>query len=395
MKVQRHIFYTWLLSAAVCLAFGILSTSLGNVEQLRAEELRPANSSSQTSERVLEISIVHPGDPSEEGISLNLVQSLDLESNPLGYSLWVNSVICRDKTCDVVLVKLIWDAFGRYQCYEVKKGFELTKLDHVPFSPEDHEKLQKILLNKKSALSEVTKEGLVGPKAKGVDGVAGATVLTLGENVVLGAGYTCYDLWHWANGEVCQLIQEKTCEQTSLKRLRKYLTSKNDAAIQVALKALIKREIYSEKVVDETIKALRTTQKDLLPLALRYLKAASKVEPYNDSFKKLLEQSSSEKVLLLVESLYENESSSYKQVLAVSRHLNEFKNYQEVHRFLTYVELQNMSKLELLDNISKLMDHPKFFFSRRAYFFLKEYKLSKKLQNKVDSYAEKFKDRLF
>ena len=85
-------------------------------------------------------------------MSLDLIQKLDSENNPIEYSLWVNSVICQDKTCDVVLVKLNWDAFGRYLFYEVKKGFKLTKLDHVPFTQEDHKKLQKILLNKKSAL---------------------------------------------------------------------------------------------------------------------------------------------------------------------------------------------------------------------------------------------------
>ncbi|MCH2208466.1 MAG: hypothetical protein MK132_21710 [Lentisphaerales bacterium] len=346
------------------------------------------------SERVHEISIIHPGDPDAEVMTLDLMQGLDSASNPVQYSLWVNSVICRDKTCDVVLVKLIWDAFGRYKRYEVKKGFKLSKLDHVPFSTADHQKLQGILLNKKSALSEATKEGLVGPKSKGVDGVAGATVLTLGEHVVLGAGYTCYDLWHWANGEVCEIIQEKTSKQTSIQRLQKYLCSGDDVAIQTALQAFTQRGIYTEEVVGSTIAAMRNSHVDLMPLAIKYLQSADAAVPYEASFQSLLTQVSAAKVLLLIESFYEYEKPPLALVVEVSKHLNNFKNYQEIHRFLSYIESHQIITEEILENVSKLLEHPKFFFSRRAYNFLEEQQLPEDLKKKVKNYLEKYADRL-
>ena len=122
------------------------------------------------------------------------------------------------------------------------------------------------------------------------------------------------------------------------------------------------RKLYSKQLVADTVAAIKTSGSSLLPLALSYLQSANSIVPYEEPFKVLLEQSSSEKTLALVESLYKYEAPPYELVMVVSQHLHAFESYQEVHRFLSYVEHHDLSNTQLLENIARLLDHPKFSF---------------------------------
>ncbi len=183
------------------------------------------------------LTIVHPGDLAATPTLHTLVQTLDSDGEPVSYAMWVDSVICRDTVCDVVKVRIHWDALGRYQRYEIAPGSQLTKLDHVPFTKADLAKLQRILAASDSPLKEVEKESMTGKETnlpKGVDAVSSPTILTLKTAVIVGAGYTCYDLWHWANGLLTDHIRNLTGTGSSVPKLRTYLARADPGTTHLA-----------------------------------------------------------------------------------------------------------------------------------------------------------------
>lgn len=389
-----------LLTAGLCFVLGI-SCIVENSESKKVAPVSTADSmvtsNSIKEAHTYKLQIIHPGDPKSEPIDLELVQNFDEEGNPKHYSLWVDSVICRDKTCEVVKVEMFWDAFGQYDKYFVEFGEKLTKLDHVPFTTEDHAKLQRILKDKESPLREVTKDGLVGKKAKSaVDGIAGATVLTLNSTVVVGAGYTCYDLWHWANGEVAKIVRKKSGEAFSVSKLKELLQSSNEDTVLFALSYLKERQVFDQTTVNAVIASMKKGGDELIEEAVAYLKSAS--ESSDDFFQSLYDiyaDSSSDKRVYILTSLAESSdlpSAAFYDLLS-SKILN-LKSYHEVHLLLTLFEKRKAWSPTIEKNVVLLLEHPKFFFSRRAYWFLKKHKVSTENQSKVNAFFKKHQFRL-
>ena len=388
-------------AAVLCLVLGLSCIVDEKAESKGPVHISTADKSVITSSkkepRTYDLKIIHPGDPKSEPIDLKLVQSFDEQGNPKHYSLWVDSVICRDKTCEVVKVEMFWDAFGQYDKYFVEFGEKLTKLDHIPFSSEDHAKLQRILNDKESPLREVTKDGLVGEKAKSaVDGVAGATVLTLNSTVVVGAGYTCYDLWHWANGEVSQIIRQKSGQAFSVSKLKELLQNKKVDTVQFAITYLKERQVFDQTTVNAVIESMKIGGDELIESAVAYLKKASKTPAdYFRSLQQIFVDCSSNKRVFILTSITEDSqlpSASFYDLL--SKSIPDLKSYHEVHIMLTLFEKRKAWSPEIENNVVELLNHPKFFFSRRAYWFLKKNKVSAVNQPKVDAFFKKHQLRL-
>ena len=348
--------------------------------------------------KIHELRIVHPGDPERRNLKVVLEQHFDAKGEPTAYSTWVDSVICKENTCEVVKVQLHWDVLGQYQQYNVAKGSKLTKLDHVPFTKEDHAKLQRILLDKGSPLREVTKEGLIGkPKVEeGVDAVTRPTLLTLKDSVVIGAGYSCYDLWHWANGEVPQILRSLSGQALSLSALEKLLTEKESPTISFALDHLTKRKQFGQETIEKVIGSLQNGHTDLVDPALGYLKAAHpKDSDYYTTLTKVFDQSDEEKRVLLLRRLTENKEGFPAGALdQLSTVLPMFASHHELHMFLNLVTKNKAESETISHNVAHLLSHRKFFVARRAFWYLNDQDLPKDLQSKVDAFKEKYKERL-
>ncbi|MFV1994747.1 MAG: hypothetical protein ACC661_04870, partial [Verrucomicrobiales bacterium] len=296
-----------------------------------------------------------------------------------------------------------WDALGRYQRYEVAPGFQLTKLDHVPFTEGDLAKLQRILEDTDSPLKEVEKESMTAkaparPKksSTGVDGVTGATVLTLKSAVILGAGYTCYDLWHWSNGLLTDHIRDFTGVDSSEKKLRDYLASDDTESALLALEYFRKRRIADRASVDAIIAKCRTGDEALLVPTLAYLReTAPSDQVYYDSIVSLFSAPESKKRLLILDHLA---SDGQKPVAGfydrLCEYLPELESYYEVHLFLNLMEKRNAASAVVAKKAAKLLKHEKFFVSRRAYEHLEKRRLPADLQKLVDAYYDENKDRL-
>ena len=347
---------------------------------------------------VHELRIVHPGDPDRRNLKVELEQHFDKNGEPIAYSTWVDSVICKEKTCEVVKVQLHWDVLGRYQRYDVAKGSKLTKLDHVPFSKEDHAKLQRILLDKGSPLREVTKEGLIGkPKLKGgVDAVTRPTVLTLKNSVVIGAGYSCYDLWHWANGEVPDIIRSLTGQALSLAALENLLTNPEGITISFALDHLTKRKQFGQQTIQKVMASLQKGHADLVDPAMSYLKAAHPQDAdFYATLTHVFDQCDEEKRVLLLRRLTEKKEAFPPEALdRLSSTLPKFASHHELHMFLNLVTQNKAQSDTISRNVAHLLSHRKFFVARRAFWYLEKQNLPKDLQTKVDAFQEKHKERL-
>ena len=147
--------------------------------------------------RTLEIEIRHPGH-GDQILKKQLVAGLDPNGDVTSYSMVVESVVCLDVECKVIQVTLQWDVLGRYQSFELPENGELTKTDHVVFSRDDYAKLHQVLSHPQSLLKDLPSSRIVDPdKAIAeADGVSAPTPVSLQQDVVVGAAYTCYTLWH-------------------------------------------------------------------------------------------------------------------------------------------------------------------------------------------------------
>lgn len=350
-----------------------------------------------------DLTIIHPGDSTAQPMPHTLVQALGKGGEPQAYSMWVDSVICRDKTCEVVKVQLHWDALGHYQRFNVALGSQLTKLDHVPFTEKDLKKLQNILKDPDSPLKEVEKESMIAKApanpAKPVDGIAAVsqpTILTLKTAVIIGAGYTCYDLWHWSNGLLTNRIRDLTGKDCSEEQLLAYLKNKKTDSALFALKYSRGRKISNQRFIDAVIERSKKGNEALIKPAIAYLReAAPSEQDYYDSIVSLFAEADSKKRLIILEALM---SDNQKPVAGfydqLCDHLPELDSYFEVHLFLNLMEKHNKNSSRVSEKTIELLKHPKFFVSRRAYWYLEKQTLPENLQQQVDAYFKKNKDRL-
>ncbi|MEZ4905886.1 MAG: hypothetical protein R2822_31030 [Spirosomataceae bacterium] len=135
------------------------------------------------------------------------------------YTANIQAPVCEEGVCYPISLIFNWNLIGEFMNYEMIDGEPLTKLDHVPFLPKDYEKLQLILTDKDLSFVKIPAEELVVKTPKdSVDGYSGATKETIKKEIIEGALYTCYTLWHIAHGAVVDSI-----EQHTLKKLDKVL----------------------------------------------------------------------------------------------------------------------------------------------------------------------------
>lgn len=144
-----------------------------------------------------------------------LMLAQDSFRNPIYFMTNLKTPVCADGVCKLAYIKLYWDLLGNYIGYDQHPEFPLTKFDHDVFTHSDYQKLHSLLSDPYSTLERRKMEDLVVKKPieddlnKYVDGVSSATISEIKESVVDGALYTCYTLWHIANGELKQRISSE------------------------------------------------------------------------------------------------------------------------------------------------------------------------------------------
>ena len=141
-------------------------------------------------------------------ISIAVFTVRDSMGLPEKYMANIVTPVCESDKCYIIEIDFYWDLIGRFLDYDTIPGQGLTKLDHVPFTIEDYEKLDEILGTRNSVLASYTKEELVeNTRASEIDGF---TAQEIKESVISGGVYSCFTLWHIAHGAVVDSVKKAT-----------------------------------------------------------------------------------------------------------------------------------------------------------------------------------------
>lgn len=179
---------------------------------------------------------------SNYGQKTNTIIQLNEQLLPARYEANLNMPVCDDNLCANVVVKMYWDLAGNYSSFDTISGKPLTKFDHRPFTTADYQKLDEILRDKSSILRVLEKDELtdksVKLKSSTVDAVTGATPASVKDQVVEGAVYSAFTLWHFVNGAVKDSIKQYTRSIFSDKLAEQMLLSTNYETQIFALKQL-------------------------------------------------------------------------------------------------------------------------------------------------------------
>ncbi|MCF2487163.1 hypothetical protein [Dyadobacter sp. CY347] len=139
--------------------------------------------------------------------------------------------VCYTNECKPVHINFYWDLLGNYERFDLPENKVLTKVDHDEFKQEDYEKLQDILTQPNSIFGDLKMEDLMTKGTDNltdsVDAKAGATLKTIKNQVIDGAVYTCYTLWHIAYGTVVPEMKKIIETYQSDALLHQFLSSNN------------------------------------------------------------------------------------------------------------------------------------------------------------------------
>ncbi len=167
----------------------------------------------------------------EDSVLLDIYETYDSQGLLDGYSAHVTTPVCNTGLCYEAELDFYWDVLGNFRNFEILPDKPLTKLDHVPFEDSDYEKLKAILLTKSPSFIHLRRDELVvtpfDTDPQDVDAVGGATLKHIEKDMVEGAIYTCYTLWHIANGDISFQMQEHTIQNLEKDLLAKMLDSDN------------------------------------------------------------------------------------------------------------------------------------------------------------------------
>lgn len=184
----------------------------------------------------------------------------DDQGDPDAYYCHVNTAVCEEGLCKLMVIDVYWDLLGNFLRYELPDGEALTKLDHQEFTTEDHEQLYKILSDKGSILRDYPADDLIDrpivkKSDKEVDAVSSATRVDVRDAVVGGAVYSTYVLWHIVNGPIASRIVEHSKPLLTKERVEEMFYSTNFYYQYYALNAISSED--SAKYVDKIFHLLR------------------------------------------------------------------------------------------------------------------------------------------
>ncbi len=329
------------------------------------------------------IRVRHPGASSNKPQECTLVQIKDAKGFPSGYTMTVESVICPDQTCRIITVTMTWDALGHYQRFELPAGETLEKCipekgkpagdwDAAPFTNADYQKLDGILKDEKSLLGRQKLAGVVRLNNKSaVDGITGATPASVRSAVVEGAALTCYNLWHWANGDVAEAALELTHQQCGEPMLLHFLTSDKPRYVLFALEHLRLHKLFSPAAVEAVKRAMSGADSERVDLGLAYLREALPERArFFEALASVIGARAGGGRAHLLDRLGAEAALPDAFFDAVAAGLPEWKDYYEVHLFLQLAEKRGAAPQALIAQVVKLLEGSDFFIARRAHGFL-------------------------
>lgn len=176
-----------------------------------------------------------PRAPEKDDYYFDIHTLADSTGIPDTYKVYIKTPICEDVKCYTVEIDFYFDLIGRYHTFDTIEGKGLTKLDHIPFSPGDYRKLDRLLKDPYSPIGTYQMEELVkDTRTSEIDGLTGATIEEVKEIVISGGVYSCYTLWHIAQGALKDSLQQKTSSLLNASLVKK-LTDAHDQEVNYFL----------------------------------------------------------------------------------------------------------------------------------------------------------------
>ncbi len=195
-------------------------------------------------------------------LTYTLKLALDKSGRPLYFFRNIFTPVCYTNECKPVYINFYWDLLGNYTHYDLPPGKILTKVDHDEFKQEDYEKLQEIIVKPASIFADLKMEDLITSGtdnlSDSVDAKTGATLKTIKNEVIDGAVYTCFTLWHIAHGKVVPEMQKITEGYNNDAMLHTFLNSSNHHYQYWAMDRVISIEGKARKAyLDDILKLIR------------------------------------------------------------------------------------------------------------------------------------------
>ncbi|WP_143314037.1 hypothetical protein [Colwellia sp. UCD-KL20] len=359
------------------------------------------------------ITFTHKGEQAGKTLSNTLYQLVVEDKNDARYFMDVASVFCGENVCKIDKVRLFWNELGFYDHIELAEGVKLEKGEALDFEPEDYLKLDKVLSNTESGLKLLEKHELVSKKSggNGVDALTGATVSLHKNDYITGAIWTCYTLWHFANGDMHHIIRNFTGDGYSLEKLHQLLLTGDREYQQFVLEQLIRRKAVDDKTRELVVGLALNNQVKIVDSSLLTVSKIPQLyvnyieqlpeEYYVWAIQKFIRGNNSQLRWLALKSLeLTSKPLPHKMLLTISENLSKFDSYQQVNLFLTILKLQHKPQQKVAVNTNqnndinqqlvKLLDHENFIIARAIFWALNEQKVTSGIKQKLTNFEQEY-----
>ena len=349
-------------------------------------------------EVIHDVSILHEGLSFAEKQKEKLTELQDANGLAFQYYMDVESVICLDHKCKVVQVRLFWDKLGFYNRFELASGITLEKTDGVPFTVSDYEKLDRILADRNSSLKEyyqnqrhLTANGNEG--LMDLDGATGATSRVDENSVVKGGAWTTCTLWHWANGEIVEVIRNQTAKELSIEALANSLHQEDEKQRRFSINELMVRKAYDSKIVSVVLKEIGNVP-SLSRVLMDYLENAPSAVYFNAIKQLYTKSDKSYRVIFLSSMQNVVKSDSVEYFEWASKQLSAVESFPELQLLFRLLEKQKPVSNVTIDDTLKLLDHPNFLIARASFYFLQNKAVNANQKVELDAFQKKNGERL-
>ncbi|TWU42358.1 hypothetical protein [Novipirellula artificiosorum] len=331
-----------------------------------------------------------------DATSQRLFQKRNEAGQPFEYWVETQSVFCVDEQCKVVTVRIAWDELGHYKRFELAAGVQLEKAEGKPFSEADYQKLHNILADQDSALKTILPTEILNHESSDndVDGVSAATPLLYEGAVVKGAAWTCYTLWHCANGQLRQIIHDLTADQCTVAEIRTYLQTGDEQHQLFAMEQMMRRKLYDPSSLDAVTSRIPEGSRTVIKMALQYLNQAPDDAYFPSMTQALTDSRAEQRTMVLNDLLHCSRSPPTHLIEQWSGQLADSRSYQHVALLLRLLESHDASSRTVTNHVLGLLDDPNFLIARRAYWFLKQRSLMDAQQERLDAFHHQHAQRL-
>ncbi len=270
-------------------------------------------------------------------------------------------------------LNLYWNITGRYLGIELPVGEFLSKTDHVPFTDSEYDRLNQILSNPSSPLSNIPYDALAAPDTAGflsLDGVTGATSKSVTPYIVPGAVYTTYALWHLVYGQTQKLVQKLTEQHLTPALLIHIFNSPAPDDQQWAL-ARMPMTSLSPLLRDKVLGFISDSSYNM---AVQTLNSISERQLAQESVQSALmerfNQSGYSIRSLIIHKLSSLDKLSPQAIALLVKQLPQL-NGEPLLGVFRILRKQKVKDPHILQAVRKLLDHSNPFVARQAYDYLK------------------------